>query len=238
MVSSKRKVLVSVIVPTLNEEKWVVKCVNSIKNQTIPKTEYEIIVVDSSSDDKTVKKAKKVADRVKVCKRISGGHGKNVGAKMARGRYLAFVDADTLVSKTWLEGVIEGLQRGVGVTGPFETIEKDSLKIELFFKWWNLQDRISVLIGLPIFPGFNMAIRKKEFKKLGGFYDMTAEDMDISFRLRKLGKVNFSKKMSVRTSNRRLKEIPILPYMGGGIKYFLFRRGNSWSQHRKDFDKK
>ena len=228
--------LVSVVIPTLNEQEWLVKCVAAIENQTIPRIEYEIIVVDSSSKDNTLKIAKKLADKVLVCERLGAGNGRNAGAKIARGKYIAFVDADTLVSKTWVEGIIEGLGKGIGVTGPFETIEKDSLKIELFFKWWNFQDFASTVICVPTFPGFNMAVRKREFEKLEGFRHITAEDLDLGLRMRKIGRVVYNKKMRVETSNRRLKEIPIFPYIWNGANFVLFGKSWSWKKHRKDFD--
>ncbi len=229
------KIILSVIIPTLNEQDWIKKCVSALEHQTVPREKYEIIVVDSTSKDNTLKIAKKIADRVEICERKGAGNGRNVGAKCAKGKYVAFVDADTIVSKTWVEGVIEGLDEGVGVLGPFETIEKDSLKIELFFKWWNLQDRLSTFLGAPTFPGFSMGVRKKEFEKLGGFRHITAEDLELGLRLGKKGKVVFNKKMRVKTSNRRLKEIPIIPYIWNGLNFVIFGKSWGWEKHRKDF---
>lgn len=232
---SKNEIILSVIIPTLNEQDWIKKCVSALENQTVSRKKYEIIVVDSTSKDNTVKIAKKIADRVEICERKGAGNGRNVGAKIARGKYIAFVDADTIVSETWVEGVIDGLDKGVGVMGPFETIEKDSLKIELFFKWWDLQDRLSIIIGAPTFPGFSMGVRKKEFEKLGGFRHITAEDLELGLRLGKNGKVVFNEKMRVNTSNRRLKEIPIIPYIWNGLNFVIFGKSWGWEKHRKDF---
>jgi len=50
---------ISVIVPTYNEEKFIGKCLKALNTQTLPRDEYEIIVSDSSSTDRTVKIAKK-----------------------------------------------------------------------------------------------------------------------------------------------------------------------------------
>jgi len=230
-------VLVSIIVPTLNEKKHIIPVLKLLNNQTVPRKYYEIIVSDSSSTDNTVKLAKKLADKVVVCKRQGAGYGRNFGAKFAKGKYLGFVDADTLVESTWVEGLIEGLKSGIACTGPLENIEKDSHKINVFYSWWNIQSKLSVIARYPIFPGFNFGVRKKEFNQAGGFpnINMVCEDMDLSLRLGSIGKVAFSNKMAVKTSARRQKEIPLHRHALSGIKYALTKRSMSWNECRKDF---
>ncbi len=236
---SKQKMpLVSIIVPTLNEEKFVARTLKSLINQTVPKKFYEIIVSDSSSNDGTVKIAKKYADKVVVCKRKSAGFGRNFGAKHASGKFIGFVDADTIVSKTWVEGLIEGLEKGIAVTGPMQSLEKDSKRLNAFFKFWDAQTRTSINLKYPIFPGFNFGARKKEFMKAKGFRtdNVVVEDMDLSLRLNKKGKAVFNKKMSVKTSTRRVKEIPIFDYMMNATRYALTGKSWGWEKHRKDFE--
>lgn len=235
--SKKEKILVSVIIPTLNEEKFLPQVIKALEAQSIPREQYEIIVSDSSSTDNTVEVAKKIADKVVVCERRGAGFGRNFGAKYAKGKYIGFIDADTIAKETWVEGLIEGLDKGVACTGPSETIEKDNKKIDLFFKFWDLQTHTSILLGLSAIPGFNFGVRKKEFWEVGAFTNknMTTEDFDLSLRLRKVGKITYNSKMGVFTSNRRLKEIPLKQYILNGINYALFKKSWSWEKHRKDF---
>ena len=68
---------VSVIVPTLNEEKYLESCLKSIKNQDY-QGEYEIIVSDGGSKDKTLKIAKKYADKVITCDKKGIAYGRNI----------------------------------------------------------------------------------------------------------------------------------------------------------------
>ncbi|MCX8189926.1 MAG: glycosyltransferase [Candidatus Diapherotrites archaeon] len=231
--------MISVIVPTLNEEKFIEKTLLALKDQTMPKNEYEIIVSDSSSSDSTVEIAKSLADKVVVCERISAGYGRNFGAKHAKGSKLAFVDADTIVSPSYIEGVKEALDKGIAATGPMRALEKDSLKIRAFYRWWSLQSRISILTKKPIFPGFNFAVTKKAFEDAGGFRPdpITNEDIDLSFKLAKKGRLVFSKKMLVYTSTRRLKEISIPQYVMNAVDFALFNRSRHWKEHRKDYEK-
>jgi len=230
--------MLSVIVPTLNEEKFIEKCLNSLLNQTLPKRKYEIIVSDSSSTDSTVEIAKSLADKVVVCKRVSAGFGRNFGAKHAKGNKLVFIDADTVASGTFLEGANEALEKSIACTGPIRALEKNSLLLRAFYRWWSLQSRVSVLLHYPVFPGFNFAVRKEVFDIAGGFktHDITVEDMELSLRLRRYGKISFSEKMLVFTSTRRLKEIGIPSYVANGITFVLFKKSRSWKEHRRDFE--
>jgi len=229
--------MISVIVPTLNEEEFIEKCLNSLLDQTLPKKEYEIIVSDSSSTDATVEIAKSLADKVVVCERVSAGFGRNYGARYAKGDKLVFIDADTIACGTFLEGANEGLEKSIACTGPIRALEKNSLLLRAFYRWWSLQSRISVLLRYPIFPGFNFAVRKEAFEITGGFktHDMTTEDIELSLRLRRYGKISFSEKMLVFTSTRRLKEIGLPSYVANAITFVLFKRCRSWKEHRKDF---
>lgn len=241
--------MASIIIPSLNEEKRIKRTLLALSNQSIPRDKYEIIVSDSSSADGTVKIAKKFADNVVICKRHSAGLGRTFGAKYAKSEVLGFIDADTIVSNTWVEGLVKTLDEDkskpkqkqiIACSGPLDNIEKDSLSINLFYKWWSFQTRASIALHYPIIPGYNFGVRKKEFFKLGGFaaINCVCDDMDLSLRLGKIGKLAFSNKMSVKTSARRQKEIPIHKHMLNGAKFALFGKGFSWGEYRTDFVKK
>ena len=234
------KIIASIIVPTLNEEKNIEAVLNALNNQSVSRKNYEIIVSDSSSSDATVRRAKKVCNKVVVCERRSAGFGRTFGAKHAKGKYLGFVDADTIVSYSWVEGLIESLSKAVVCTGPFDNIEKDLIKINAYYLWWNLQTRGSTFFGRPIIPGFNFGVRAKDFWAAGGFpkINMVCEDMGLSLKLGKRGRAAFSEKMSVRTSARRQKEIPLHKHLLSGAKYFFTKKSFSWNEYRKDFGTK
>ena len=107
MVFLSKKIIASIIIPTLNEEKQIIQTLKLLDNQSISRELYEIIVSDSSSVDKTVGLAGKIADKVVVCKRQSAGYGRNFGAKYAKGEELGFVNANKRLAKTWSKGLIE-----------------------------------------------------------------------------------------------------------------------------------
>ncbi len=85
--------MLSIIIPTLNEEKYLPLLLESIKGQNF-KGEYEVIVADADSKDKTIEIAKNYG-----CKIIPGGlpaRGRNEGAKIAKGNIFLFMDADNI----------------------------------------------------------------------------------------------------------------------------------------------
>jgi glycosyltransferase involved in cell wall biosynthesis len=91
--------MLSIIIPALNEEKRLPLLLESIKNQNF--FDYEIILADAGSTDKTLEIAKKYG-----CKVIPGGlpaKGRNEGAKVAKSDLLFFCDADTILPNNFLK---------------------------------------------------------------------------------------------------------------------------------------
>ncbi len=88
--------MVSVIIPTYNRASYLLEAIESVLDQTYD--EIEIIVVDDGSSDDTLKKLKPYQDKIKYVYIENGGpaRARNVGMKMARGEYIAFLDSDDL----------------------------------------------------------------------------------------------------------------------------------------------
>lgn len=89
--------LLSIIIPVYNAEKYISSCLNSILNQTY--TNIEIIIIDDGSTDSSLKICNTFSQtdhRIKIYHKINGGQSsaRNVGLKMAKGKYITFVDAD------------------------------------------------------------------------------------------------------------------------------------------------
>lgn len=98
--------LVSVIIPVYNYDRFVGEAVESVIGQTYPR--HEVIVVDDGSTDQSGDVARSFADRgVQYCRRDHAGIGpaRNAGVELARGEFLAFLDADDCwpVDKTELQ---------------------------------------------------------------------------------------------------------------------------------------
>ena len=92
-------ILVSVIITTKNEEKNIENCLLSVTDQEFPKDRLEIIVVDNNSSDATKKIAAQYSDKV-FDKGPERSAQRNYGAEVASGRYMLYLDADMILSKT------------------------------------------------------------------------------------------------------------------------------------------
>jgi len=201
---------ISVIVPTLNEERYIPRCLKSLARQ-FPKGRAEIIVVDGGSSDRTVELANEHADKVLVEQDLPVGASRNLGAKHAAGEVLAFIDADTTACDRWLDAVSRTFETdsgAVGVTGPtlpFEGTYLDRLAYHVATGW---AQRLSLRLGRPHVAGFNCAYRKAAFWNAGGFDEdrVLSEDVMLSLRMRHQGRILFNPDMIAHTSLRRIKK--------------------------------
>ncbi len=182
------KTTVSIIIPTLNEEKFLPNLLESLVSQT--EKSFEVIVVDGASKDKTVAVAesfkKKLPIRVIVCERASLPMQRNKGAAAAQGEWLVFIDADSVLLPYFFESV-----------DAFITREKPS-----FFTTWfrpdseqssdalftllaNLYVEGATIVKRPLSPGPMTILRREAFASVHGYDETVAwgEDYDLTQRL-------------------------------------------------------
>jgi cellulose synthase/poly-beta-1,6-N-acetylglucosamine synthase-like glycosyltransferase len=220
---------VSVIVPTLNEEKFIENTLKALRNQDYPR--YEIIVSDGVSKDKTVEIAKKYADKVIVNKKRGVSVGRNEGARIAKGDVLLFLDADTIVSFNTIEELVKPFKRKkvIGSTCKIFPLSTKNLD-HLIMMIYNQFVQTTIFLGWPQIPGICCAYRKDAFQKIGGFNEKMRflEDYDLSERISKLGKIVFVKDTMVFTSFRRFEKWgrykAVKSYLLFWIKYNLTKK--------------
>ncbi len=223
---------VSVIIPAFNEEKTISKTLETLAKQDY-KEGFEVIVVDNNSTDGTSRQAMKFAKRLDIRtvmeKKKGRGTARATGANESKGDYIFYTDADALVPPNWISGVMKYFDdpKVVAVSGPWRVED-----VKGFTKFFlnNFQDigvlPYTLVTGMHWLTGFHMAIRKDAYKKCGGFDpDLNAhEDIDISERLRKIGKIAYARDVVVVQSGRRFKKglvRGLLDYELSGIKFFL-----------------
>ncbi|MFH0832692.1 MAG: glycosyltransferase [Candidatus Aenigmatarchaeota archaeon] len=198
-----RDIRVSVIIPTLNEDKYIEPTLFHIKRQN----PYEIILGDSYSDDGTVKIAKKYGAKVAYAPRGAASIGRNAAAKKAKGDVLLFLDADTIAYPNMLETIKKDFKdrRIAGWTCTFYAFSP-YLKDHVMYT--ATSDLIKFLVEhvKPHAAGFNIAVRRSVFEKINGFDESlkVMEDHDLTWRVSKHGKFKFSTETCVFTSVRRL----------------------------------
>ena len=102
-----RQPVISVIVPTFNRSAVLASCLAALENQSLAKSKYEVIVVDDSSEDATEHLCRGLSPscQFSYCRQKSSGAGaaRNLGLNEARGRYVLFINDDTMASATLLE---------------------------------------------------------------------------------------------------------------------------------------
>ena len=104
--------LISVIVPLYNKEQWVERCIRSIIDQTYKN--IEILIINDGSTDKSRDVVASIDDlRIKIFNKKNGGvsSARNLGIEIAKGKYIAFIDADDEWNSRHLEVMIEGFQK-------------------------------------------------------------------------------------------------------------------------------
>lgn len=106
----EKSLLVSIIVPVYNVERYLGKCLDSLCRQTY--TNIEIVVVDDGSPDRSgeiIKNYQRIDNRIKYIKRKNGGLGaaRNTGIKESSGEFICFVDSDDWVSPNYVERFVE-----------------------------------------------------------------------------------------------------------------------------------
>lgn len=105
--------MISIIIPTYNAQNYLVKLLDSLKSQSIK--EYELIIIDSSSKDKTVEIAKKYTDNVIVIPQNEFDHGgtRAKAAQIAKSEILVFLTQDALpYDDNSIENIIKAFKDG------------------------------------------------------------------------------------------------------------------------------
>ena len=109
----------STIIRTKNEERWITPCISAIKKQTYKN--FEIIIVDNCSTDKTVEKAKKLGvKKIINIKNYLPGKSLNLGFENSKGEYVVCISAHCIPkNKKWLESLIYPLDQNKLLAGAY-----------------------------------------------------------------------------------------------------------------------
>jgi glycosyltransferase involved in cell wall biosynthesis len=205
------KVFISVVIPALNEEKYIGPCLASLGAQTYPRDLYEIIVVDNASTDRTAQIGRRFGAKVVYEPDRGVGRARHRGAHEARGEIIAGTDADTMAPPTWLAEIARALRADdslSAVTGPILLHGGNSFE-QWFAKYVsNSATRLSHFVGRGVIIGNNFAVRTRDYWRVGGFDTslFSAEDIDLGARLSAVTKTAFHPNMLMYVSARRARE--------------------------------
>jgi peptidoglycan/xylan/chitin deacetylase (PgdA/CDA1 family) len=202
---------ISIVIPALNEEKFLPGCLESLRNQDY-QGEYEIIVADNGSTDDTAGIARKSGAKVVPCPdEKSVFYARQVGADAATGEIIAQADADTIYPKNWLRRIADqfaSCPEGVAVAGRF-IYENAPWWARLEYLGRHVVNKISSFFGCPLaVSGATLAFRRQAFLSVNGYRGLSysPDQYGISSRLSKLGKVLYDKDLRVTTSPRAVQK--------------------------------
>ena len=188
---------VSIIIPALNEEATIGAALRAISESSYPSSHYEVIVVSDASTDRTEEIAKSYGATVINVNSLNVGAIRNRGAEVARGEFLAFLDADCICRNDWLSNAVQILSKKECVTGCRVGISEQAHWIEKawYFEPQESSDEKEVLYinsGNVFFP-------TKIFRALSGFDEslISGEDSEICTRAKKLCPIISSKSLQV-----------------------------------------
>lgn len=227
--------LISVVIPALNEEKYLAACLTSLKKQTF--TDFEIIVVDNNSTDNTAKVARSFGAIV-VEEKIRGmTPAREKGFKTARAEIIARTDADTTHPSDWLELIYQTFRdhpHVIALTGPYTSHHKFiPNQIYDFYCYWLFVLLPKLLSGHILLLGPNMAIRKSAWGKIIIHSDdaLVHEDMDLACHMAEIGHLHYLPSLKSSISFRHIRKNPYTGLKRYLVEYPMRYYRSIWLHH-------
>ncbi|MCG6552803.1 MAG: glycosyltransferase [Candidatus Magnetominusculus sp. LBB02] len=179
----------SVIVPAYNAQKTISRSIEALLRQTFPQANYEVIIIDDGSTDKTAEIA--VNYPVRYYRKENGGpaSARNMGVRKAVGEIILFTDSDCVASKTWIEQMLRPFNDPtvMAVKGAYRSNQQ---QLTARFSQLEFEERFEMLSkseSIDMVDTYAAAFRKTVFVGAGGFDESfpvaNNEDTDLSYRL-------------------------------------------------------
>ena len=197
---------VSVVIPTFNRCDDLRRLLESLWQQTLPHSRFEVIVVSDGSTDGTAEMVRCLQSRswsLTLLEQRNRGPAaaRNAGARRARSGYIAFTDDDCMAAPDWLHQILAAFRRtdAVGLQGRTTTDRETRTplthEIEVLRPWTSTV------------PTCNAAFVRSTFEKAGGFDEAFPfahnEDADLAWRVEDLGVIAYVPEVHVIHPPRR-----------------------------------
>lgn len=228
------KPFISIIIPALNEEHFLPNLLESLTQQT--DTNFEVIVVDGRSKDKTVEKAKTFEKRLKNLSVIVADHAglpyqRNLGARRGAGDWYLFVDADSVLLPYSIERVRANIvSRDLQFFASWNKPDTESANDAVLSNFYNLLLDGSLTMKIPAGTGPFTGVKKDIFEKVHGYDEEHPflEDADFRNRLGKIGvHISIIRETLFVWSLRRMRKQGFVKvmrsYMKAVVPYIFFK---------------
>ena len=197
--------LISIAIPTLNEERYIDSCLDSIYNQNYPRSKIQIIIIDNFSTDNTLLIAKKYPVEILMDKTRDAQYLKMLGFRKSRGDYFIFLDADSrFANKNWLKTMCEPHFADDKLVGSFTDIIpdlRDSL-ISQYIASFSFYTS-------PLFQFFSRPVEETVVEKKGDFYICEYKDNLIPPTGSSLYKMKYLKEAKI-AEQEKFMELDVL----------------------------
>jgi glycosyltransferase involved in cell wall biosynthesis len=191
----RNRPLVSVVIPTYKRADLARAAVLSALQQDIPPEQYEVIVVDSSPDEEVLSAVRQLQEGARCVLRCAAkppegpGPSRNLGARLAEGEFIAFMDSDCRATAGWLHAGVAAFEPDVGIVQGRTLADPDGSPGIL--TWYVVIEREGF-----VYECANIFYRRAAFEQAGGFtrdlhpradHPMGGEDVDLAWRVKRNG---------------------------------------------------
>ena len=202
---TKGLLLVSIIIPCYNEEKYISQCLNSLLSNNYPKESLEILVIDGISNDDTREIVKSYLKKYLFIKMIDNPYtvqvkGLNLGLKLAKGKIIIRCDSHAVYPNNYISEIVKWHNKNIAdnIGGIWDTVPGGNTIIA---------KAIAFAMSHPIGVGFSYRTSRNEkeryvdtvpfgswkkdiFNEVGFFDDnfIRAQDLEHNIRMKKMGK--------------------------------------------------
>jgi len=184
---------VSVVVPAHNASATIEECLQALARQSLPRAEYEVIVVDDGSSDSTRATAARYGVEVLTQDHQGPATARNLGADEAQGEIILFTDADCVPASNWIETMLAPFRDDqiAGAKGVYRTHQKALVARFVQLEYEDKYDLMRKERYIDFIDTYSAAYRKEVFNNNEGFDPAfpraSGEDVEFSYRLAERG---------------------------------------------------
>ncbi len=231
--------LVSIIIVNYNGKYYLEKCLESLLK--VNYANYEIIIVDNNSTDGSIEFLEDIYPQIKIKKlekNLGFAEPSNIGAEMAKGKLLLFLNNDTITTPSFLDELVKAINGDPQVSicqslllRPDKTIDSSGDFIDIYGRAYSSKRKLSDISYILSARGACMMIKKDFFFKIGGFdknFYVSFEDVDLGWRTWIMGYSVFIVPSSVvfHYKGKTIEKLPTLIQFHGAKNTLILRLTN------------